>query len=53
MPNGAFPTFIVATIPVGSWPWNIAYDSTRGEMFVVNYGRGSGNTVSVISDETN
>ena len=41
---------MVATVTVGTHPDNIAYDSNKGEIFVVNYG---GNTVSVISDKSN
>jgi DNA-binding beta-propeller fold protein YncE len=38
---------VVATVPVGRLPAGIAYDSTKGELFVTNY---LDNTVSVISD---
>ncbi len=41
---------VTATIPVGNTPQGIAYDSGKGEIFVSN---GQGNTVSVISDNTN
>jgi YVTN family beta-propeller protein len=41
---------IVATIKVGSEPYFLAYDSKKGEMFVINHGDG---TVSVISDSSN
>jgi YVTN family beta-propeller protein len=41
---------VVATIPVGESPYNIAYDSAKGELFVTN---SYDNTVSVISDSTN
>src|SRR6478752_7224779 len=41
---------IVTTISVGSTPFDIAYDSGKGEMFVAN--RGSGD-ISVIDDATN
>lgn len=34
----------------GKQPWGVAYDSSKGEIFVVNTGD---NTVSVISDNTN
>ncbi|MCI4331074.1 MAG: YncE family protein [Thermoplasmata archaeon] len=37
------------TIPVGTHPVGIAYDSAKGELFVTNYGS---NNVSVISDST-
>ena len=46
----SLPWTTIATIPVGKAPFGIAYDSVRGEMFVVNNGA---NTVSVISDTTN
>ena len=38
---------VVATVPVGTEPWGVAYDSGKGEVFVANYGS---NTVSVMSD---
>src|SRR5881409_83422 len=41
---------IVATVPVGSVPEGVAYDSAKGEVFVTNLVDG---TVSVISDSTN
>ena len=41
---------ILATVPVGQSPYNIAYDSAKGELFVTNSYDG---TVSVISDSTN
>jgi YVTN family beta-propeller protein/parallel beta-helix repeat protein len=41
---------VTGTIPVGTNPFGIAYDSGKGEVFVTNYGS---NTVSVISDSTN
>ena len=41
---------VVATVPVGSLPYGVAYDSGKGEVFVTNW---SGGTVSVISDATN
>jgi YVTN family beta-propeller protein len=41
---------VVATIPVGESPYNIAYDSAKGELFVTN---SYDSTVSVISDNTN
>src|SRR5947208_2986242 len=41
---------VVATVPVGSVPEGVAYDSARGEVFVTNLVDG---TVSVISDSTN
>src|SRR5207245_3385889 len=41
---------VVATVPVGSIPEGVAYDSARGEVFVTNLVDG---TVSVISDSTN
>ena len=41
---------VVATIPVGSVPYGVAYDSGKGEIFVANHGADS---VSVISDSTN
>jgi DNA-binding beta-propeller fold protein YncE len=47
--NHAYAT----TIPVGSNPTEVAFDSHLNEVFVSNYDSGSGNTVSVISDSTN
>jgi YVTN family beta-propeller protein len=41
---------VTATISVGTAPTGVAYDSTKGKMFVANSGF---NTVSVISDSTN
>ena len=41
---------MVATVPVGTSPNNLAYDAGKDEVFVVNSGD---NTVSVISDSTN
>src|SRR5438093_565002 len=41
---------VVATVPVGSVPEGVAYDSAKGEVFVTNLVDG---TVSVISDSTN
>src|SRR5437016_14113606 len=38
---------VVATVPVGSIPEGVAYDSAKGEVFVANVGS---NTVSVIYD---
>ncbi len=40
---------VVATIPVGSYPWALAYDNASGEVFVVNYVSAN---VSVINDTT-
>jgi YVTN family beta-propeller protein len=48
--NVAHAVGVVGTITVGSEPWGVAYDSGKGEIFVVNYGS---TTVSVISDSTN
>src|SRR2546422_11739630 len=45
----AEPT-VAATIPVASFPAEVAYDSGKGEVFVTNY---VDDTVSVISDVTN
>jgi len=39
-----------ATVIVGGAPWGVAYDSAKGELFVVNSGAG---TVSVLSDSDN
>src|SRR2546426_11495269 len=45
---------VVATVPVGTRPIGVAYDSTKGEVFVGNYGSGTGaGTVSVITRSTN
>jgi YVTN family beta-propeller protein len=41
---------VVARITVGDYPVSIAYDSGKGEIFVVNYWSDS---ISVISDSTN
>ena len=41
---------VVATVPVGSLPEGVAYDSAKGEVFVAN---DDSATVSVISDSTN
>ncbi len=30
---------VVATIPVGSDPWDVAFDSANGKVFVANYGK--------------
>ena len=40
-------TEVVSTIALGGAPWGVAYDSGRGEVFVVNSGAG---TVSVLSE---
>src|SRR5712692_1215297 len=40
---------VVATVGVGTDPYDLAYDFTKGEVFVANRGTG---TVSVISDGT-
>ncbi len=41
---------VVTTIPVGTNPWGVGYDSGKGEVFVTNEGS---NNVSVISDASN
>ena len=41
---------VIATIAVGSRPFNIAYDSSNGNLYVGNYNDG---TISVISGQTN
>ncbi len=41
---------VIATIPVGGYPYGVAYDSAKGEIFVVNL---HDNNVMVISDSTN
>jgi YVTN family beta-propeller protein len=38
------------SVPVGSQPWAVAYDSGKGEIFVTN---SASNNVSVINDATN
>jgi YVTN family beta-propeller protein len=48
---------VVATVTVGNRPWAVAYDPSKGEVFVAN-GAWIGppfvpGTVSVVSDETN
>ena len=49
------PYSVVANVTVGSGPYNLAYDSAKGLIFVANDGTYAqvGNTVSVISDSTN
>jgi YVTN family beta-propeller protein len=42
---------VVATVPVGSYPYGLAYDSARGEVFVAN--SNEENFTSVISATTN
>ena len=41
---------VVATIPVGTTPYGVAYDSGTNQIFVSNH---ASNSVSVISDSTN
>ena len=41
---------VVATIPVGNFPYAVALDSSQGLVFVTNY---SGGSVSVINEATN
>jgi YVTN family beta-propeller protein len=41
---------VIATIAVGSRPFNIAYDSSNGNLYVGNYNDG---TISIISGQTN
>jgi YVTN family beta-propeller protein len=41
---------VVATVTVGTLPFELAYDSVKGEIFVLN---GKSNTISVIDDRTN
>ncbi len=41
-----------SSIGVGSDPRGMGYDPQTGQVFVSNYGLGSGNTVTVISDAT-
>jgi YVTN family beta-propeller protein len=41
---------VIATVPVGGEPSNLAFDSTNGDVYVTSVG---GNTVSVISGQTN
>ena len=41
---------VIATIPVGTAPIGVAFDSVNGNLYVVNDGD---NTVSVISGQTN
>jgi hypothetical protein len=52
----AYARSTVATISVGNHPWDIAYDSSRGELFVAS-GAWIGppfvaGTVSIVSDAT-
>ena len=41
---------VVATVPVGSYPFGLAYDPAKGEVFVAN---SNSNFTTVISDATN
>jgi YVTN family beta-propeller protein len=41
---------VVATVPVGSYPFGLAYDSGKGEVFVAN---SNSNFTTIISDATN
>jgi YVTN family beta-propeller protein len=41
---------VVATPKAGSFPYELAYDSAKGEVFVVNR---DSNSLTVISDATN
>src|SRR5260370_12888208 len=41
---------VVSTVSVGSRPWAVAYDASKGEIFVANY---HDNTASAISALTN
>jgi YVTN family beta-propeller protein len=38
-------TTVIATIPVGTWPYGVAYDPSNGYIYVTNWGS---NTVSII-----
>src|SRR3989442_10811946 len=49
-PSGGHAQPTIATVPVGSNPSSIAFDSSKGQVFVANY---NDSTVSVISDATN
>jgi YVTN family beta-propeller protein len=46
-PSAAHALGVTSTIRVGGAPWGVAYDSGKGEIFLVNSGTG---TVSVMSD---
>jgi hypothetical protein len=48
--HAAHAVGVIGTIPVGTWPLGVAYDSGKGEIFVTNE---ISNTVSVISDSPN
>ena len=48
-PPGANTWGLAVTVPVGSRPMFVAYDSSKGELFVTNF---NSNNVSVISDST-
>ena len=48
--KAASPRSSIGSIPVGSLPWGVAYDSGNGEVFVTDSNTGN---VSVISDATN
>jgi len=48
--NAVHAVEVIATVPVGTGPWGVAYDSGKGEIFVANH---YDNTVSVISDSSN
>src|SRR2546425_749311 len=49
-PARVYSQTVTATVPVGANPTFTAYDSSKGEVFVANYGAA---TVSVISDSSN
>ncbi|HTY74566.1 MAG TPA: YncE family protein [Candidatus Nanoarchaeia archaeon] len=48
--NLVYAVSVTATITVGNEPTGMAYDSAKGEIFVVNHAQ---NSVSVVSDGTN
>jgi YVTN family beta-propeller protein len=48
--NSVHALEVIATVPVGTGPWGVAYDSGTGEVYVANH---YDNTVSVISDSNN
>jgi YVTN family beta-propeller protein len=48
--NAVHAIEVTATVPVGSAPTGVVYDSNKGEVFVANSGS---NSVSVISDANN
>src|SRR5271157_1009853 len=44
---------VIATVPVGMGPREVAVNSVTNKIYVANFGNGSGNTVTVIDGATN